>query len=581
MESTTRWSMPSWDTLFAGRKTAVTQRHENADASETDIRGAANIASGSGASKIPTIANQGQGQMEEELQGAFSEGIPGAVQPPTQAHLADASPSSRPSLDHLGASSSQSSFPKVIRNAHDSVGLAQSTVSLSHVAAKSSPASPSLTSPHATVTPAMPQEAWQPSTSEPFLSHYHTRSVSAVQRAGRQSLEGGATDETEERSDVLSGQWASGAAPQAGQEGDLQADLWQTLTSLFGDSSSTASTAYEESRDGFLGAVAHLQSILGESTSEQSRWKKEEDGEIARALQQSSQPAAPLGDTPEQAREDKSGIRHQPTYLSPRLPIVFAHGLFGAPSFTPAALREAMPALSIVYWRGIADTLQRRGIEVLVAKVPMSGSIQERAESLRDVIEKEFPHREINLIGHSMGGLDGRYLVSQLDSTFTVRSLTTIATPHRGSTFADFMIDKVIGQDRLPALLKLVERSGLPGGGRAFACLTVPSMRQFNEVVQDRDSCVYMSWGAACQPGFFHEFRIPYGIIKEVEGDNDGLVSVESSKWAEYRGTLQASHLDLIGWTNRVAAAIGPGETPFDPKPLYLTICEDLAIRGL
>lgn len=37
------------------------------------------------------------------------------------------------------------------------------------------------------------------------------------------------------------------------------------------------------------------------------------------------------------------------------------------------------------------------------------------------------------------------------------------------------------------------------------------------------------------------------------EGPNDGLVSVESSRWGEYKGTLDnVSHLDLINWTNRL-----------------------------
>ena len=53
--------------------------------------------------------------------------------------------------------------------------------------------------------------------------------------------------------------------------------------------------------------------------------------------------------------------------------------------------------------------------------------------------------------------------------------------------------------------------------------------------------------------------------------------------WATYKGTLTASHLDLIGWTRRLgtfrAAAVG-GRKPFDPKLLYLNICEDLAQEG-
>ena len=48
-------------------------------------------------------------------------------------------------------------------------------------------------------------------------------------------------------------------------------------------------------------------------------------------------------------------------------------------------------------------------------------------------------------------------------------------------------------------------------------------------------------------------FRKSHNVIEPVEGANDGLVSVESSRWGEYKGTLDnVSHLDLINWTNRL-----------------------------
>lgn len=292
------------------------------------------------------------------------------------------------------------------------------------------------------------------------------------------------------------------------------------------------------------------------------------------------------GSNRDEGYEEDSGLRFQPTYLTPRLPIVFAHGLFGFDqlNLAPESLRAAMPGLSFDYWRGITQTLQARGVEFLVGKVPTSATIEERATALRDLIEEKFPHREVNVIGHSMGGLDGRFLISKLESTFTVRSLTTIASPHRGSPFAGFMLDTVIGKERLPKLLEIIEAVGIPGGGRAFRELTTESMANFNERVLNRDEVTYMSWGAAHDPSILHEFRYAWSIIKEKEGANDGMVSIWSSRWGEYRGTLRASHLDQVGWANVVAdfaASISTKRRPFDPKILYLTICEDLALRGL
>lgn len=63
------------------------------------------------------------------------------------------------------------------------------------------------------------------------------------------------------------------------------------------------------------------------------------------------------------------------------------------------------------------------------------------------------------------------------------------------------------------------------------------------------------------QPGLFSPFRPFHRILEEVEGPNDGLVSVASSKWggdAGYKGTLVGvSHLDLINWSNRLQWMMG------------------------
>lgn len=49
-------------------------------------------------------------------------------------------------------------------------------------------------------------------------------------------------------------------------------------------------------------------------------------------------------------------------------------------------------------------------------------------------------------------GLDSRYMISQLKPpNVKVLSLTTIATPHRGSAFADYMFD-TIGRKPSPHL---------------------------------------------------------------------------------------------------------------------------------
>ncbi|OCF34680.1 triacylglycerol lipase [Kwoniella heveanensis BCC8398] len=278
-------------------------------------------------------------------------------------------------------------------------------------------------------------------------------------------------------------------------------------------------------------------------------------------------------DRADTVEEEKEKLRKK--YRSPKNPVVFCHGLLGFDYLGPASL----PPLQISHWRGIREVLESNGVEVLIARVPATSSIKDRAAILEQVISEKYPGREVNLIGHSMGGLDCRYLISEnRPKAFRPISLTTISTPHRGSPFADYVIESVIGRDRLPSLLSLVETLRLPntGDGTAFSALGTHAMREFNAQVLDKEDVSYFSWGASFEPGLLDTFRWPHSVILAKEGPNDGLVSVHSAMWGEYRGTLVGvNHLDLVGWVNTVRYAMA-GWTgkpiAFKPATFYLEV---------
>ena len=69
------------------------------------------------------------------------------------------------------------------------------------------------------------------------------------------------------------------------------------------------------------------------------------------------------------------------------------------------------------------------------------------------------------------------------------------------------------------------------GDGKAFESLTLENMRAFNEDTPDVEGIKYYSWGAWYEPGLLDTWKFPHSIIMEKEGANDGMVSVESSKW--------------------------------------------------
>ncbi|KAF2967629.1 hypothetical protein GQX73_g5934 [Xylaria multiplex] len=267
-------------------------------------------------------------------------------------------------------------------------------------------------------------------------------------------------------------------------------------------------------------------------------------------------------------------------YETPKLPIVLAHGLLGFAKLhlTPGWLPP------VYYWRGIAEALEANGVHVITTTVPPSGSIEKRAEELARGIADAAGGRQVNIIAHSMGGLDARYMISHLrPANVTVRSLVTVASPHHGSSFADFLF-REIGSDRLPEIYRLLERVGMETG--AFEQLTSTYMiNDFNPRTLDDPEVSYFSYGATMdRPPLLSPFRQSHSVISRVEGPNDGLVSVASSQWGSYKGTLVGvSHLDLINWTNRwrwmLRSLVGvqPG---FNAIAFYLGIADMLAKEG-
>lgn len=82
----------------------------------------------------------------------------------------------------------------------------------------------------------------------------------------------------------------------------------------------------------------------------------------------------------------------------------------------------------------------------------------------------------------------------------------------------------------------------------AYANLTTDYCKNhFNPNTPDDPSVAYYSYGAntAIPPWTF--LGMTWQVVNEREGDNDGIVSVESAKWGKYIKTLDAHHWNLNG----------------------------------
>ena len=228
-----------------------------------------------------------------------------------------------------------------------------------------------------------------------------------------------------------------------------------------------------------------------------------------------------------------------------KYPIVLVHGMMIKDfPFFPA-------------FRFIADFLRAQGICVYVTNQDGVGTIADNAAQLSseisDILHKEGCEK-VNLIAHSKGGLDARYMISKLDMADRVASLTTLSTPHHGSGLSGtllkmpaflakviaFFIDTFfrIFRDEKPNTLKLAQE------------LTVASMKAFNEDVPDAASVYYQSYSSTSpRKKAFLRF-IPYELSRHCERDDtDGMVSVSSSQWGDYRGSMdgETDHFQMVG----------------------------------
>jgi triacylglycerol lipase len=247
-----------------------------------------------------------------------------------------------------------------------------------------------------------------------------------------------------------------------------------------------------------------------------------------------------------------------------RYPLVFCHGMLAF-----STLRMQLPD-DLNSFTALRPLLRERGFRALFPQVAPTSGIAARAAQLRDKI-RAWTDEPVNIIAHSMGGLDARYMISRLGMAEHVRSLTTVGTPHRGTALADWFIANY--RHRVPVLLAL-ELFGTNVDG--FADCRPAACADFNRKTPDAPNVSYFSYGGAVpQSRVSPILRRPWSILTPLEGPNDGMVSVASAHWGAYLGTVEADHFAQTP----DAVFLRPGED-FDAVRFCMKMVEDLAYRG-
>jgi triacylglycerol lipase len=253
------------------------------------------------------------------------------------------------------------------------------------------------------------------------------------------------------------------------------------------------------------------------------------------------------------------------SYTQTKYPIVLAHGLGGFDSLFGV----------LDYWYGLESALESGGARVFVTQVSQLNATEARGEQLLAQVQQIIAitgKSKVNLIGHSHGGLDVRYVAAVRPDL--VASVTTVGSPHKGAALADFLRANVVNGSFTESVLAFFANSlgtvlGLLTGSAdpqdavaALDSLTSAGLASFNasypqgvpasacgEGAFSVSGVRYYSWsGTGLLTNLFDVSDAPLALTSLVYPEsNDGLVGRCSSHLGDViRDNYFQNHLDEV-----------------------------------
>jgi triacylglycerol lipase len=280
-------------------------------------------------------------------------------------------------------------------------------------------------------------------------------------------------------------------------------------------------------------------------------------------------------------------------------PIVFLHGMAGFDQLGP-------DRFALDYWRDLQEALKPLGELGYITQVTPFDDSQKRGRELEAQLQAilvKTGASKVNLVGHSQGGIDARFLASPAGANLgdRIASVTTIATPHRGSGVADATLATRTGSvasQAVSGFLSLLQKSVYQVETEAnlraqLGQLSSEGMREFNGRYTDDPRVRYESYAGRsnlragireCSPSVVANEPLKVDATRTSlaataafleEGlkvvVNDGLVTVESAKWGTFIGCIPADHLDQVGF---------PGGIGFDHQAFFRDVVKRIRQNG-
>ncbi|MFT5874855.1 MAG: triacylglycerol lipase [Clostridium sp.] len=239
------------------------------------------------------------------------------------------------------------------------------------------------------------------------------------------------------------------------------------------------------------------------------------------------------------------------------------------------------------YWGRIPKALTTEGADIYYGYQDCWGTIEYNASIIKnnilDVILKTGSEK-VNLIAHSKGGLEARFMICELGMEQYIASLTTISTPHHSSKTIDKFYNYPTFLYKLIAFFVnlyfkiLGDKS--PDFYTASRQFSTYFCEKFNTKITNSEYIYYQSYASIMKNSFSDIFMaIPHFVVKLGEGDNDGLVTPNSAKWGEFKGLISGetargiSHADIVDFRRM-------GYSKIDIRGIYIGIVEDLKNNG-
>ena len=172
-----------------------------------------------------------------------------------------------------------------------------------------------------------------------------------------------------------------------------------------------------------------------------------------------------------------------------------------------------------------------------VVPVKHWASVEENAMIIEQFIHQHLSGKSFHIVAHSKGGVDTVFWYQSSHFKSDVLSFVAMASPFKGTKLANYLL----------ALLRFMP--GLSDVKKSLSCLCLNQIERYTVGVEPPQSAYIVSRIKGIKDTY-PLLYLSYLFLKLFEGDNDGVVSVNSSKKGKLSGEYYCDHPGLIGHFN-------------------------------